>query len=272
MKCFSLECHCLANEYDTHLLPLLRRMSNIRELTLNIINDSRTSFIDGTGIYNEILLHTPRLDQFIFHISSEIQLDHSLDPRPAKEDIQRTFTNIRCDQVECMVNYQYDSVLCRVFSQPFVFDTLEKLGNTFPPVVFRYVTSLSVHDIVPFEHEFFVRIAQSFPLLKSLCVVNLQPQSSLPNNNERHSVAEYRYLSSLRLFGCHTDYIEQFLTRTKTYLHALVKLTVDYDQLAIATDNFTRTTTRINCAQVEALRLNQTLACPQGFYLHFPLL
>ena len=242
-------------------------MSNIRELTLNIINDNRTSFIDGTGICNEILLHTPRLDQFIFHISSEIQLDRSLDIRLAKEDIQRTFTNIGCDQVECMVNYQYDSVLCRVFSQPFVFDALEKLGNTFPPVVFRYVTSLSVHDIVPFEQEFFVRIAQSFPLLKSLCVVNPQP-----NNNERHSVAEYRYLRSLCLFDCHTDYIEQFLTGTKTYLNALLKLTGDYDELAIATDNFTRTTTRINCAQVEALRLNQTLVCPQEFYLHFPLL
>jgi hypothetical protein len=39
MKYFSLTCRCSTNEYDTQVLPLLRRMSNLEELALNIIND-----------------------------------------------------------------------------------------------------------------------------------------------------------------------------------------------------------------------------------------
>ena len=43
LKCFSLTCHGLTNEYDIQVLPLLRRMSNLEELTLDIINQNRTT-------------------------------------------------------------------------------------------------------------------------------------------------------------------------------------------------------------------------------------
>ncbi|CAF5151688.1 unnamed protein product, partial [Rotaria sp. Silwood1] len=44
MKCFSLTCRCPTSEYDTRVLPLLRRMRKLEELALNIINDERTTF------------------------------------------------------------------------------------------------------------------------------------------------------------------------------------------------------------------------------------
>ncbi|CAF4873686.1 unnamed protein product, partial [Rotaria sp. Silwood2] len=39
MKCFSLTCRCPTSEYGTRVLPLVRRMKKLEELTLNIIND-----------------------------------------------------------------------------------------------------------------------------------------------------------------------------------------------------------------------------------------
>ncbi|CAF2031510.1 unnamed protein product, partial [Rotaria magnacalcarata] len=97
MKCFSLTCCCETNEYDTRVLPLLRRMIKLEELTLDITNDERTSFIDGTQINDEILVHMPCLRKFIFHIRTKVELRH-LTHYASNEDIQRTFTNIGYQQ------------------------------------------------------------------------------------------------------------------------------------------------------------------------------
>ncbi|CAF1663445.1 unnamed protein product, partial [Rotaria sp. Silwood1] len=92
LKCFSLTCRCYTNEYDSQVLPLLHRMSNLEELTLDIVNHDRTTFVDGTQIHNQILVHMPRLHKFNFHINTrtELNLVHDL----SSDDIQRTFTNI----------------------------------------------------------------------------------------------------------------------------------------------------------------------------------
>ncbi|CAF1373693.1 unnamed protein product [Rotaria sordida] len=97
MKCFSLTCRCSTNEYDTRVLPLLRRMRKLEELTLDIINDERTTFIDGTQINDKILVHIPCLRKFTFHISVEVELRH-LTHYLSNEDIQRTFINIGYQQ------------------------------------------------------------------------------------------------------------------------------------------------------------------------------
>ncbi|CAF4449376.1 unnamed protein product, partial [Rotaria sp. Silwood2] len=97
MKYFSLKCRCLTNEYDTHVLPLLHRMSNLEELSLNIINQKRTSFVDGTEINEKIFVHMPRLHKFTFYISTETKLNHIVD-HLSNDDIQRTFTNIGFQQ------------------------------------------------------------------------------------------------------------------------------------------------------------------------------
>jgi len=125
-------------------------------------------------------------------------------------------------------------------------------GNTFPPMNFFHVINLNltVHDIVPFKHDFFVRIARFFPLLKILCVFNFMSQLQIShelnsNDNQLHSIVEYPYLTSPYLWYSHIDYVEQFLNETKTHLPRLTKLKVDYDLLTIVTKNFTRDTTRL---------------------------
>ena len=266
----------MGNEFDTHLLPLLRRMLNLEELTLKILNNKRASFIDGAQINDGILVHMPRLRQFTFHISTETRLEH-LVHYYSKEDIQQTFTNIGYEQVDCVLSYYYILGVCHVFSLPFMFDTLYDIGNTFPPFIFPCVTKLSVHDIVPFEHEFFVRIARFFPLLKDLRFSNSDFYSHMlnksnPNDNELCVIVEYPHLVSLSLLSCRTYYIEQFLNETKTRLPCLTKLRVDYRQLTIVTEDFTRDSTRLNCTKVKELILEQPLVHSKDFYDYFPLL
>ncbi|CAF2265145.1 unnamed protein product [Rotaria magnacalcarata] len=178
MKCFSLECRCSTNQYDTHVLPLLRRMSNLEELSLNIINDKRTSFVDGTQINENILVHMPRLNKFTFYISTETKLNHIVH-HLSNHDIQRTFTNIGYQQICCFLNRISNNVICHVFSLPFAFDYLEYIGNRFPSMIFNHVIELAVHDILSFKHEFFMQITRCFPLLKRMRVLNSRPQLQL---------------------------------------------------------------------------------------------
>jgi hypothetical protein len=276
MRYFSLTCRCPSDEYDTRVLPLLRRMIKLEELYLDIINEERTTFIDGTQINDKILVHMPYLHKFTFHISTEVELHH-FTHYPSSEDIQRTSNNIGYQQVCCILTYRIDTIICHVFSLPFAFDYLGHIGITFPSMDFSRVRELAVYDNNAFKHEFFLRIACFFPLLKKLRVINYGPQrqmedNSISNNNELYSTVEYPNLISLCLRYSHIDYVEQFLNETKTRLPHLTKLTVNYDELRIVTENFTRDATRRNCAQVKQLDIYETIVLSKDFYNYFPLL
>ncbi|CAF2837110.1 unnamed protein product [Rotaria sp. Silwood2] len=276
MKYFSLTCRCSNDEYDTHVVPLLRRMFNLEELSLNIINEKRSSFVDGTQINEKILIHMPRLSKFTFYISTKTKLKHMVH-HLSNDDIQQTFVNIGYEQVCCFLNRITNSVVCNVFSLPFAFDYLEYVGNTLPSMAFSRVTQLMMHDIRPFLHEFFMRIARFFPLLKKMRILNIHPQLQMShklnsNDNQLHSIVEYPFLISLSIFYTHIDYVEQFLNQTKTHLPRLTELTVDYDQLRIVTENFTRDTTRLNCINVKNLIFEKLIVHSEDFYTYFPLL
>ncbi|CAF3252923.1 unnamed protein product [Rotaria socialis] len=370
LKCFSLICDCSGKQYDVKIVPLLRRMFNLEELTLNIIIEDRTRFIDGTHLKNEVFVRMPQLYKFTFHISTETKLQrlvhglssddiqktfsnigyeqvacvinycyrsaechifslppvfdtlHSIgntfpsivfsyvtslqvhDEVPFKheiflrshkyqtilplpklqhlvhglssDDIQKTFSNIGYQQVACVINYCYRSAECHIFSLPPVFDTLHSIGNTFPPIVFSYVTSLQVHDDVPFKHEFFLRVAKFFPSLQELNVLNIKSESQISDNiastdNQLSSIVEYPHLISLHLGLSHTDYYEQFLNNTRTHLPRLTQLKVNYKRLTFVTENFTRDATRLNCTNVKRLLIREQLVHSKDFYIYFPV-
>jgi hypothetical protein len=251
-------------------------MSNVEELTLDITNQDRNTFLDGTHLNNQILVHMVRLSKFTFHITTKIELHHLVNYL-SSDDIQRTFNNIRNQQVGCILTYIASRAICHVFSLPYMFDRLEYIGNIFLPMVFTNVRRLSVHDKLPFQHEFFVRIARFFPLLKQLHVWNSKSQQILLDKensigNELNSNVEYRHLISLSLFLSHIDYVEQFLNETKIHLPCLTKLDVDYDQLTTVTENFTRNLTRVNCANVKQLSIRRIIVHSKDFYAYFALL
>ncbi len=277
MKCFSLITEYVTYEYDTQIVPLLRRMCNLEELTLHIPIFNRSTFVDGTQLEEEIVIHMPRLRTFIFYISTDTHVDPSI-PCLSNDDIQRTFINGACQQVGCIVDYFTDvQAISHVFSLPFAFNRLNVIGNNLPHIIFNNVTFLWICDTVPFKQEFFVRIARSFPLLKSLCFTNFKSQLSDSNelesaNNGSYSVVEYPHMTTLDIMYAHIDYVEQLLHESKTHLPRLVELKIKYDRLRTVTENFTRDATRVNCIKIKRLIIEETVVHPKDFYLYFPLL
>ncbi|CAF2589572.1 unnamed protein product [Rotaria sp. Silwood2] len=147
--------------------------------------------------------------------------------------------------------------------------------NQFPGGLYEYVRQVSLFDEKPFEHEFFLRIQKSFPLLEILCVKNKKPQiRKQSNDNQQYlSLIQFSSLSELRLNDVHNDYIEEFLFHTKTYLAKNVNLFIEYESLERITHNFTRECTRINCAKVDKLYLwgNDELKCGNSLGKYFPI-
>jgi hypothetical protein len=270
-------------------------MYNLEELTLYLGIEGRARFVDGTQLHNEILIYMARLHTFNFYIRTTAQIGHSV-PYLSNEDIQKAFTNVGYEQADCILRYSNTAPLtmCHIFSLPFAFDRLEMVSNKFPNVIFNNVTFLWVQDSVPFNHEFFARIAQSFPLLKSLRIANFEPQTSksaqLKSENQSYSVVEYPYITTLEIMYVHTDYIEQLLDASKTRLPRLTVLKIKYYKLKTVTENFTRDAMRLNCMNVQKLSIKEeedddgeeeeeeeeeeegSIIYPKDFYVYFPLL
>jgi len=251
-------------------------MSNLQELTLCLTVLNRTRLIDGIHLQNKILIYMPYLNNFIFDIRSW-SVVNDLVPPLSNDDIQRTFTDIGYRQVGCSIRYFLgNSILCHVFTLPFTFDYLQCITINFPNVLFNNVLYLSICDILPFEHEFFIRIAQAVPLLKHLTISNTTPQTRTleqqNENNRSYSIVKYPHLTYLSVMNSDVTYTEQFLLETKTHLPCLTELRVDYEKLKTITENFTRNATRINCTGVKCLITDVSLTHSKDFSLYFPLL
>ncbi|CAF4045948.1 unnamed protein product, partial [Rotaria sordida] len=220
LKYFSLKVSDLFEAYDK-ISSLFRRMSNLEKLTLNIAVRRRTRVIDGTDIQHDIFDCMPQLHSFTFCICAYVEMV-DLSYKLTSEDIQQTLTDIGQQHAVSMVSYvTKKKAACSIFSLPFEFDYLEDLGNKYPNTVFSYVTYLLVRDTVPFEHEFFMRIARSFPSLKYLRIFNMKSQTLnsrmtfSSDNSQLYSIIEYPHLTILDVKYAHRDYVEQFLNEAK---------------------------------------------------------
>ncbi|CAF4292753.1 unnamed protein product [Adineta steineri] len=274
LKYFSFKYDYLINSYDTNILPLFRRMKYLEKLTLYLRVQNRSTFLDKTHLENEILSYIPTLQLFTFYISTyneTIDLFHNM-------VAQQSMIYIKNQHVNSIINYISDCIaVCSIFSIPFAFHRLEDIGNLFPDIIFNHVTYLLVQDINPFNHEFFIRLARAFPLLKTLRVFNCESQSSNTTDvcldeSTSNVIAEYPHLTVLDVTGGEIDYTEQFLNETKTYVPCLIQLIVIYNDLRLVTNNFTRQETRRNCANVQRLEMIRPLAHTHDFYVYFPLL
>lgn len=54
----------------------------------------------------------------------------------------------------------------------------QKVSNHFPGGLYQHVYIVFLYDERPFEHEFFLRISQSFPLMKELHLTNYQSNTN----------------------------------------------------------------------------------------------
>ncbi len=227
---------------------------------------------DGNCFKNDIINHLLRLNKFIYNIRSLFRATDQTD-LPSNEDIHRTLKDLGGNEIISYVDYFPDerSVQCHYYSYPYTLKYYDNITNKFPDGLFKCVRQVSLFDERPFEYEFFIRISQAFPLLEALNLCNRKAQEQkLINNNQDLSIIKYPHLTELSFNFAHNDYIEQFLMDTKTSLPNNIDFWVDYDSLRRVTHNFTRVTTRVNCAKFKCLSFYGDFEISKRLINYFP--
>jgi hypothetical protein len=279
MKCFSLICQRLIKQYDNKLVSLLRRMAYLEKLTLYLRIDNQGVLMDPVCIINEFSRCMSRLHSFKFYLSTDNNRNDFV-RYMSSNDIKQNYLNIGYEEVSNIIT-TFEPATYHIFTLPFEFVNLYFISNIFPNIVFNYVTDLTVHDRDPFEHEFFLRVAKAFPLLKEFTVINITPQShngkKSSDDIQSYQIVEYPHLTSLDIARTDITYTEQFLNESITHLPCLAELFVSYEDLRIITKDFTSDATRRNCANVKQLFAKQLFMDTQivgsrDYYIYFPLL
>jgi hypothetical protein len=144
-------------------------MSNLEHLILHLELDPVDMFVDGNNLKNNILNYMPRLKKFSFNICSVISLRNQISLF-SNDDIQRTFTNFPGNRIISCVDYfpELRRNHCHIYSYPYALKYYYNITNHFPGGLLKCVRDTSLVDEHPFKHEFFVRIAQAFPLITKL--------------------------------------------------------------------------------------------------------
>ncbi|CAF4534218.1 unnamed protein product [Rotaria socialis] len=162
---------------------------------------------------------------------------------------------------------------CHIYSYLYRLKNYNNITNNFPGGIFESVRRISLFDERPFEHEFFFQIAQSFPFLEKLTLINQKPQNNKQlrkSKNENLPIIKYSYLLDLDISEAEKDYHEQFLFDTKTCLPNNVRVSMNYRLVKKVTRNFRRNTTRSNCAKMNFVFFLRKLKFPGHLKDYFP--
>ncbi|CAF0897635.1 unnamed protein product [Rotaria sordida] len=122
---------------------------------------------------------------------------------------------------------------CHIYSQPYKLKYYHKITNNFRGGLFKCVRKVELFDEHPFEHEFFLLIQKSFPLMENLTVINHKRQKNkqfrkLINENQEFSIIKYPHLIHLDFAQTSKDYHKQFLFDNKICLPNGVTVRMDY--------------------------------------------
>ena len=209
-------------------------------------------FIDGFDLERDVICHLSHLRQFQFHIRSILKNAPSVD----LDLVRQSFVK---QSVDCTLDYFNTGYgQCQVYSLPFVGTRLDFISNRFPLFdeknTFSNLTILLLFDdIKPFEHQFFQRLAQSLPRLKTLDIFNELEQEAT-NNSTRQTLIEFPHLTALILHNIHLDYVEQLLHRSS--LPNLTELIIRHDAFLLLLDKNDEQS-RKNCTNIETLWIVQ---------------
>jgi hypothetical protein len=250
-------------------------MINLEELELLFEIRRFEGFVDGNTL-KDIISHIPRLYKFTFNIFS-IVIHCDQNNFPSDECIRKTFECYYDNDIRICINHFQEQKFsqCLIYSYPYKLEFYINVTNNFSGGLFTSVTKVSLYDERPFEYEFFVRIAQSFPFMKELKIRNEKAQNdkhliTLTNDNQPLSIIEYANLTILDVGLVHDDYVELFLLDTKVSLPNNVHLSADYKQLKRVTYNFTRDATRNNCQKLASLHVCPYIVdeCIKNYFPH----
>ena len=174
LKSLSFISLCRVKVYDSHIHPLLQQMNGLEELTLRLSVTNRSTFIESTHVNRQFL---PQLRTLTLDIVTHVSLLKEGLELPSNE-IQHLFYNDKPHELICYIQRQRRrSARSHILSFPFVLDTMEFMTSHFPEGLFPNVRRVVLYDShFPLEHDFFVRMDASFPLLTSLWVLCDRPQ------------------------------------------------------------------------------------------------
>ncbi|CAF2114504.1 unnamed protein product [Rotaria magnacalcarata] len=269
LKYFSLSSSCYTYCYNNRIVPLLRRMSNIEELTLFLsILRNESTYIVGTQLYNDFLVYMPRLNKFTFSIHTQINNNDIDIDLPSANDILNSFTKIGYRQVDLYANDKLTNSTgyCHVYSLPYHFDNFMFMTNRFPGGIFNTVRLLVMLDVHPFENDLFKIISQNFPLLQRLSIDNREPQKTKQHSS---TIITFPHLYKLDVRKAHIDYAVEFLFDKNISLPRLTYLFIEYDTLATITEGFTNDAARRTCAQIKTLLITEPIVRPENFLPYF---
>ncbi|CAF3716106.1 unnamed protein product [Rotaria sordida] len=276
LKLFSLYSELDTDKYNELIMPLLHRMINLEELDLHLVVYREKRFIDGYDLKYNIINNLLRLNKFVFNIRSRLPLNDQV-YLSSNEDWQLSFNDFKNNKIISCIDYFPDRKegQCHIYSYPYQAKYYEYITNNFPDGLFKYVREVSLYDEHPFEHEFFVKIAKSFPFMEQLTVNNEKPQKNKfdeqsKDDNRHLSVIQYPYLSVVDLFHAHDDYVEQFLLDIKMCLTTKLNFQVYFSTLDRVTHNFTRDATRINCAKLLGICVPCNISISKQFKDYIP--
>ena len=250
-------------------------MLHLEKLTFYLRIDRQDVFTDPIDLINEFSMHMLRISSFNFYLSV-LNNKNDLARHLSNNDPKRNLTNKGYEEVLDMVCDRVEGSVYQIFTVPFEFALLMSVGYIFPNIVFKYVIDLCINITVTYEHEFLLRVVQAFPMLKYLYICAFTPFSYGPRkpliNSQPHEPIEYRHLISLDIMRTDINYVEHFLNETHSHLPCLTELIVGYEDLRIITEDFTRETTRRNCANIRRLTNWRAIAGSKDYYDHFPRL
>jgi hypothetical protein len=252
-------------------------MLNLEELDLNLKVDGK--IIDDDTLKKDIITYMPRLYKFTINIYSTIYHRNQTN-FPLNEHIQKTSKYFSNNQLITCIDHFLEKGYsqCYIYSYPYIWTAYYYITNHFGGGLFTNVTVVSLSDERPFEREFFLRIAQSFPFMKELRIDNRKAQNNkqfIRSNNDDQilSIIEYPNLTRLDLFNTHDDYVELFLFDTKMSFPDNLDLRVDCESLERVTYSFTRCIIPSNCEKLFALYfdpVNQIGERIKNYFPHIP--
>ena len=235
-------------------------MINLEELSLYVIihrDHTYTSLIDGNDLKKDIIHRMSKLKKFVFSIDETLFLEH-FDHFPSNEDIECTLKGLEDFHIVFDVDYfpRQNRAQFRMYTNPCQMKYYYRLTNRFSGGLFPFVNDVHLFDEHPFTYEVFRLIALSFPFLQRLTIENRSKQKRKRAKKSMFiTTIQFAHMTHLDLAEAHMDYVELFLDHTKFSLRNSIELCLDYRCLKRVTQNFTRDTTRINCAQVKRLFL-----------------
>ena len=257
-------------------------MINLEELSLLLaVIRLDSDYINGVQLRDAFLRYMPQMNKFHFSIETTIIKSRSDLVLSSNVDIQRSFIEGQLESVGSHVDVfakasgrrantysmSHDFYSrCHIYSLPYKLTYFPFLSNSFQNGTFERVRTLSVADAQPFKSDFFRIISQSFPLLRSLHVLNNMPQESTQQARE---VIAFTRLHYLDLASAHVHYATQFLIDEHCRLPCLQRLEISWVSLVAVTHDFTNAATRRTCSQLKSIHMSEPFVRPERFHHYF---